>query len=392
MAAITGKNPYVKRLTEDKINEFFAGKGHVGIFNVGNTCFVSSVFQLLSHCPTFMRSVVKYSRNNARSSNHITRVLSDMFIKQFFNSSSSALDPSTLLKAFSTSDACHSDMRSHIHSKRQVDAQEFLIQLLESIEKELADPMSDEHFSTAHPALANNAALNGASVPLRVFMDRKWIDEHKRIISEFSSTTNSIVHGQLLREIVCSNCNARHPSSDVFSTFTIDLFSDKPSEREEFTDCMMRVFSSESLTDSGWKCDNCKKVPKNPFRTCTLWRAPEVLLILVKRFDPLDRWNGKLSVPLTLAKHISLNGACAENSPAQQTCDGGCGGTCYRLLSIVSHYGSANYGHYISFFRDTLQDVWYKCDDESVTQISYEEIDEKNTYILAYERYTPRGG
>ena len=60
----------------------------------------------------------------------------------------------------------------------------------------------------------------------------------------------------------------------------------------------------------------------------------------------------------------------------------------YRLYALVLHLGrSMGSGHYVAVVR-IADDLWYRCDDEEVTQVSKEQAMGYQTeaYLLFYER------
>ncbi|WFD33397.1 ubiquitinyl hydrolase 1 [Malassezia cuniculi] len=58
--------------------------------------------------------------------------------------------------------------------------------------------------------------------------------------------------------------------------------------------------------------------------------------------------------------------------------------TTYRLSAIVTHYGSHNYGHYVSF-RRRAGDAWYRVSDENVDECSIDDVLMQNPFLLFYE-------
>jgi len=58
----------------------------------------------------------------------------------------------------------------------------------------------------------------------------------------------------------------------------------------------------------------------------------------------------------------------------------------YKIVSIVSHSGMQNSGHYIAHVRDHETKTWYSCNDSFVTQMDDEASREKNCYLLFYEQ------
>ncbi|ORX62259.1 cysteine proteinase [Hesseltinella vesiculosa] len=85
----------------------------------------------------------------------------------------------------------------------------------------------------------------------------------------------------------------------------------------------------------------------------------------------------------------------------------------YRLMSVIVHYGSHNYGHFITYKRQVnaslclcsscsscsshtscedwhgSKDVWYRISDENVDHCSLDEVLAANPYMLLYERINP---
>ena len=67
------------------------------------------------------------------------------------------------------------------------------------------------------------------------------------------------------------------------------------------------------------------------------------------------------------------------------------GNAIYRLSAMVTHYGTHNYGHYVSYRRrpcpfDDGPDVWTRVSDDHVQLCSWDEVQAQNPYLLMYER------
>ena len=57
----------------------------------------------------------------------------------------------------------------------------------------------------------------------------------------------------------------------------------------------------------------------------------------------------------------------------------------YHLYAVVNHYGELDRGHYVAFCKSPSSNVWYKYDDQVVTEIpALAEHDKKHTYIAFY--------
>lgn len=58
----------------------------------------------------------------------------------------------------------------------------------------------------------------------------------------------------------------------------------------------------------------------------------------------------------------------------------------YNLNSVVVHYGSHNFGHYICY-RKCRHNLWWKISDHSVTQVDVDQVlDAQGTFMLFYEQ------
>lgn len=67
------------------------------------------------------------------------------------------------------------------------------------------------------------------------------------------------------------------------------------------------------------------------------------------------------------------------------------GNATYRLSAMVTHYGTHNYGHYVSYRRRPCPfndgpDVWTRVSDDHVQLCSWDEVQVQNPYLLMYER------
>ena len=55
----------------------------------------------------------------------------------------------------------------------------------------------------------------------------------------------------------------------------------------------------------------------------------------------------------------------------------------YQLQSFISHSGTFDQGHYVTFLRN--KGLWFKCEDTSIVEVEYLEIDWASPYILFYK-------
>ena len=49
----------------------------------------------------------------------------------------------------------------------------------------------------------------------------------------------------------------------------------------------------------------------------------------------------------------------------------------FELSGVICHYGNCpSGGHYVCYLHDRLNNDWYQCDDENITQTDFEHVQE----------------
>jgi ubiquitin carboxyl-terminal hydrolase 2/21 len=132
----------------------------------------------------------------------------------------------------------------------------------------------------------------------------------------------------------------------------------------------------------GYQCDTCKDKRTQARRVATLWRLPQTLCTVLKRFTPDGRKIHTRMAPLPGGSAPVLDFAplFSAESPERK------GITTYELRAIVDHHGVANGGHYTAQCRHLTKDIWYLYDDEGLQEMPNGPIYGESTYILFWER------
>lgn len=160
--------------------------------------------------------------------------------------------------------------------------------------------------------------------------------------------------------------------------------------------CFRLFTKQESLKeDNAWYCRVCKEhvMAKKELQ---LWSLPKVLIVGLKRFAIRgggEYTNGTLyrskiddfvDFPLNgldLSEFCGSVAANRDNRPEYV----------YDLFAVCNHFGRMGFGHYTSCVRHwnlngTLSDKWFRCDDETVTPCTEDDVRTKAAYILFYLR------
>ena len=158
-------------------------------------------------------------------------------------------------------------------------------------------------------------------------------------------------------------------------------------------DCLSKFTSPEPLT-SHVSCENCRT--DRPFlKRLTISSLPNVLCLHLKRFDASTnrKINNSVSFPaLSLDMSQYLSTSEASCAPAHSGDGGAVKPPLYDLFAVINHKGSLYQGHYTCYVKDRVRPgnskLWYCCEDSFISETSEEYVlkDDKTAYILFYEK------
>ncbi|TKY89123.1 hypothetical protein EX895_001654 [Sporisorium graminicola] len=185
-------------------------------------------------------------------------------------------------------------------------------------------------------------------------------------------------------------------------------------------DCMDEFTREEQLgEDDPWYCPSCKE-----FRQATkkfdLWKAPDILVVHLKRFSAgrhsRDKLNMLVDFPLEgLDLTDRVEGTQALRRVQEEAKESGeelsesmlgsgilrplednddavaVDRPIYDLYAVDNHFGGLGGGHYTAFAKSPADGKWYEFDDSSVRPVANPEtVKSSSAYLLFYRRRTTR--
>jgi ubiquitin C-terminal hydrolase len=204
------------------------------------------------------------------------------------------------------------------------------------------------------------------------------------------SMITNLFTGLYYSSIMCDEC---HNTTDTFEPFiTISLpikergVTTLEEALREFT--QEEVFTGDNKFDCG-KCGHLVNAHKKTF----IWEPPRILIIHFKRFKNINRnFNGGFNINSTRKITTQVVFPFEDLDVAPQLCElHNVPSTKYDLYATSNHNSKiCNMGHYIAYCKKSLNNSWYKFDDDDVYYIPNEKIKEKamteDAYILFYVR------
>ena len=118
-------------------------------------------------------------------------------------------------------------------------------------------------------------------------------------------------------------------------------------------DCLDEFGKSETLSENdAWYCPRCKE-HRRATKTFELWRAPDILVVHLKRFSTQGRLRDKLDVlvdfpveGLDLSSRVSIQEKDRDSI--------------YDLFAVDNHYGGLGGGHYTAYAKNFFDNMWYE--------------------------------
>ncbi|MED6244741.1 hypothetical protein ATANTOWER_022963 [Ataeniobius toweri] len=309
------------------------GSGRVGLRNIGNTCFLNAVVQCLSHTRVLRNYCLlksykheKFSKEEAKLMDTFSQVLSGLWdVREEDN----VVNPRQFYSIFK-------EAVSYFSGYSQQDAQEFLRFLLDKLHTEI----------NRRPYVKRTGKeLEQTYVRFRISeeanaMWKKHLDRDDSIIVDLFS-------GQLRSSLHCSVCSHYSNTFDVFCDLSLPI--PKKSSRGEVSlqECL-DLFSQEEKLDkeNSPMCERCNRRTECSKRL-SIQRFPQNLDL--GPYGPVDS-----------------------------------GSVLYDLYAICNHAGTVNMGHYTACCLD--ENGWCFYNDSSVTQLTENQIQTNQAYVLFYQR------
>ncbi|KAA0721153.1 Ubiquitin carboxyl-terminal hydrolase 44 [Triplophysa tibetana] len=324
----TGDSPIKRRPT--------VTPGVTGLRNLGNTCYMNSILQVLSHLHVFRECFLRLDLNQALE-----------------------LLASALIPAF--------------RGYAQQDAQEFLCELLDKVQRELE----------------RTRTLTPTTVPAN----------QRRLIKQVLSVVNTIFHGQLLSQVRCLACDHRSNTIEPFWDLSLEFPERYHSNSKDaaqvqcgLTEMLAKFTETEALEGAIYACDHCNSKQR---RFCSkqvvlteaqkqlmVHKLPHVLRLHLKRF----RWSGrnhreKIGVHVQFEQELDMEPYCCKDSSNSLHPQH----FLYQLSAVVMHHGKGfGSGHYTAFCYNTEGGFWVHCNDSKLSVCAVEEVCKAQAYILFY--------
>eukprot|EP01065_Artemidia_motanka_P031516 TRINITY_DN3789_c2_g1_i1.p1 TRINITY_DN3789_c2_g1~~TRINITY_DN3789_c2_g1_i1.p1 ORF type:complete len:494 (+),score=173.92 TRINITY_DN3789_c2_g1_i1:3-1484(+) len=333
-----------------------------GLVNLGNTCYLNSVLQALFGTPVAqfyfgdrflgMLNVENPLGSRGRVSNTFSFMMREMVQRQEY-----PVSPSHFKDSFGVRFPTFAGMN-------QQDANEFLSLLLEVLHEDI---------NKARGSSAKLAQAPPDPGPSKT--DAEFAQVCLQSAERTSKSAISDMFGWLEgSKTTCPLCGFK--SRGYMQQLGIVLPVDTRFGVCTLYDCFARYLAVEMLSkENQWECPACKRGVRAKRQT-SIWTAPEVLAITLKRFRTEHNLADKITQPVYFPPELDLTPLIA--GPCEYMTE-------YKLVSVVNHEGGAGGGHYTSDVLGHNDGQWARYSDDHPVGAP-DSPDFSQGYLLFYRR------
>tara|TARA_Y100000768_G_scaffold387353_2_gene378357 strand:- start:411 stop:1397 length:987 start_codon:yes stop_codon:yes gene_type:complete len=321
--------------------------GLSGLANLGNTCYINSVLQILSNLTHLNNYIDSFLKKNNISNVEINFIKEWNSLYKLLWHKNVIISPNRFIKVINDiSIIKNNDMFT---GNQQNDVAEFIYFILSIFSDGLIDNNLFSIFK--NKCIKNN-------------YDKEFIKYINKIYKNYSYIDDSFTY-YLKIEYIDEETN-KLISYNYEQNFILDI----PLTSLDLNDCLEEYFKDENLNNENnnqYYCDKDNKY-KNVIKRKYLYHSSKYLII------QMCRWNNKLKKNQRIINFDSEEISLVDYSNNKKNIIN------YKLIGIINHSGTLDGGHYNCNIRK--KDTWFLIDDTTIKNIN--KIISNKNYCLIY--------
>ena len=346
-----------QQILQENFHEF-SNRGLTGLANCGNSCYLNSCLQVLSHTYELTQFLKDGTYKNKL--NHISDsvlLLEWDKLRDLIWSDNCTIAPWGFVK--SVQKVATLKDRELFSGYAQNDVQEFLLFLIESFHNAVARDV--------------NMVIRGKIVNKTDKLAKTCYEMMKNMYKKEYSEMLNIFYGIHISVISCKETKENLSiTPEPFSVISLPIPNNK--ENPSIIDCFNLYCKQEVLDgENAWFNDKTKS-KQDVKRGIVFWSLPNILIIDLKRWNHNGRKNN-IIIDVPLSK-IDLSKYVYGYRKSSYT---------YQLYGVCNHSGGSRGGHYTANVKNA-NNKWYNYNDTDVNEISTNDVISKESYCLFFRK------
>ena len=361
-----------QKLTESKL-EKYKNKGISGLANLGDTCFINALLQIISHT---------YELNELLDSDGYKSKLNKCVESELLSSWDE-------LRLLMWSENCTISPGGFIHAIRKISKIK-KNNMFSTISQNDMPEFLTFLFDIFHTALKRKVTMTIDGNPKNKrdkmakmcyeMMQKEYTENYSEILNMFYG-----LHVSTLTSVGVAKSNDEYLSirPEPFMVISLPIPSEAPLKQDHISlmDCFDLNCESELMEgENAWFNESLGK-KQNVYKRLVYWSLPEIMVIDIKRFeynyntDSFVKNQSNIKIPI---ENVSFSKYVEGYNKDSYV---------YDLYGICNHHGDENFGHYTSTIK-TADSRWFNFNDSTVKEIQIKgsEIIGNTPYCLFYRK------
>ena len=323
----------------------------IGIINIGASCFINSIVQVLIHCRPFIENIIKKIHILKERKLSIAYKLFQIF-EEILN-----LDSNLNYVDISYFNTFFGVKHPNYNGLIQQDSQEFLRLLLADISFDL----NEGDINLQYSKFETDDFKNKIETYLEFKIHINKIE--KSIITE-------LFYPIIINTYICK-CKKEIYAFQRMLDIPL-LLPDKVTKTSIET--LLNNYFEDDEVEFKDICQNCGQI-RSHNKKIKISKLPNILILSLQRLDFINNIKNNCEVAFSreLDMKYYIDKDC-ENSNR----------TLYHLYDIIYHIGEFDFGHYVSYIKIFGQNYWYEFNDRIINNVGIEINKYSDAYILFY--------